>query len=72
MNAYLLHRSLGLNSPRVLERAETTHLLHALQPTDAQFHGDSGDVSLETGIQLDSPAHASGVNAITIDKFEGR
>lgn len=72
MNAYLLNRSLGLNSPRVLERAETTHLLQALQPTDVQFHGDSKDVSPETGIQLDSPAHASGVNAITIDKFEGR
>ena len=69
MNAYHLNRSLGLNSPRVLERAETTHLLNALQPTDVQFHGD---VSLETGTQLDSPAHASGVNAITIDKFEGR
>ena len=67
MNAYLLNRSLALNSPRVLERAETTHLLHALQPTNVQFHGDSRD-----GIQLDSPAHASGVNAITIDKFEGR
>ncbi|OCL06249.1 WD40 repeat-like protein [Glonium stellatum] len=73
MNAYLLNRSLGLNSPRVIERALNVHLLHALQPTGTQFHGeDSRDVSPETGVERRSLAHASGVNAITIDKFEGR
>ncbi|OCK82455.1 WD40 repeat-like protein [Lepidopterella palustris CBS 459.81] len=80
MNAYLLNRSLGLNGPGVLERAETTHLLHALQPAinvnfsaapTSKAEEGSEDVQGYAAPQR-GLAHASGVNAITIDKFEGR
>jgi DNA excision repair protein ERCC-8 len=66
---HLLDRAYGYIRNDALKRATAAHLTHALQPSAVNF-----------GHQLPSvddphariPAHASGVNALTIDKFEGR
>jgi DNA excision repair protein ERCC-8 len=79
MNTYLLIRSLDTESPAVFKRAQCTRLLHALHPIDAAFYarpppgsqGDGHGVHRNTSIEPESP-HVAGVNAITIDKFEGR
>lgn len=79
MNTYLLNRSLGSISPQVLERAQTTRLLHALQPAHVQFVGTSvsqsktvSEAKHQNSGESSSIAHPAGVNTITIDKFEGR
>lgn len=68
---YLLSRSLGDRRSRALQSEETTRLLHALQPsTDVVFQ--NGHVTEGPAQSRRPVAHGSGVNAITIDKFEGR
>ncbi|KAF2281007.1 WD40 repeat-like protein [Westerdykella ornata] len=67
--AHLLARSVGIVSPDHVLRNTTTRLIYALQPTPITFsyRASSKDEPNET-----IPAHISGVNALTIDKFEGR
>ena len=83
MNSYLLNRSLGSVSPRDFARFETERRLHALSPSSARFDHhvpqQTADENNETesndalsGKQREPIAHPAGVNAITIDKFEGR
>ncbi|KAH7391863.1 WD40-repeat-containing domain protein [Pyrenochaeta sp. MPI-SDFR-AT-0127] len=67
---HLLDRAYGLVSNNVLRRATASRLSYALQPsTTLNFsqHLPSNDDPHER-----IPAHVSGVNALTIDKFEGR
>jgi DNA excision repair protein ERCC-8 len=66
---HLLNRSFGLNFPNDVQRDTTSRLIYALQPSDLTFsqHAPSEDAPNDP-----IPAHLSGVNAITIDKFEGR
>ena len=64
---HLLNRSIGLNHPNHVARATATRLIYALQPSTVNFTHPSKTVHDES-----LPAHVSGVNAITIDKFEGR
>ena len=68
-NQHLLDRAYGLIPNDVLKRAIASRLIYALQPSDLSFsqHLPHQDESRER-----IPAHISGVNAITIDKFEGR
>ncbi|KAB2570322.1 DNA excision repair protein ckn1 [Lasiodiplodia theobromae] len=70
MNALLLNRALGAISPPAFQRHETTRLLHALQSTSVRFDGSAEPDS--DALPEDVKAHAAGVNAMTIDKFEGR
>lgn len=80
MNAYLLSRSLGSIGPHSLQRAETNRLLHAVQPApDIRFDGsDVTTTSVPTataggdGTLSGIWAHKAGVNALVIDRFEGR
>jgi DNA excision repair protein ERCC-8 len=65
----LLDRAYGLIHNHVLSRATASRLVHAIQPSSVTFsqylpHKDDPHQRV--------PAHISGVNAITIDKSEGR
>lgn len=70
MNALLLNRALGVISPPAFQRHETTRLLHALQSAAVRFDGSAQPDS--DALPEEAKAHAAGVNAMTVDKFEGR
>jgi DNA excision repair protein ERCC-8 len=66
---HLLDRAYGFSQNHVLKRSSASQLIYALQPSTVTFsqHMPSpGDPHARI------PAHVSGVNALTIDKFEGR
>ena len=83
MNSFLLNRSIGSISPPVLQRAQTSRLVHAISPAPGVILANN-----HTGIDLVSAqnaqdgdldgskagiwAHKAGVNALAIDGFEGR
>jgi DNA excision repair protein ERCC-8 len=66
---HLLDRAYGFSPNHVLKRAHASQLVYALQPSAVTLsqHLPSPDDPHER-----IPAHVSGVNALTIDKFEGR
>jgi DNA excision repair protein ERCC-8 len=66
---HLIDRSYGLISHDVLKIATASSLTYAIQPSTLSFsqHLPSKDDPHER-----IPAHISGVNALTIDKFEGK
>lgn len=66
---HLLDRAYGLNSNNALRRATISHLIYALHPSTVNF---SQRLPSEDDPYERIPAHVSGVNALTIDKFEGR
>jgi DNA excision repair protein ERCC-8 len=66
---HLLNRSIGLISNNDTKRATASRLVYALQPTSVRF---SQTPPSDEHPQDARPAHVSGVNALTIDKFEGR
>lgn len=66
---HLLDRAYGFASNDVLRRATTTSLLYALQPAAVTF---SQRLPAADDPHARIPAHVAGVNALTIDKFEGR
>lgn len=83
MNSFLLNRTIGSISPPVLQRAQTTRLVHAISPTPGvRFRNEQtgADVSStadgQDGCQGGGAeqiwAHKAGVNALAIDRFEGR
>ena len=65
----LLDRSYGLIHNHVLSRATASRLVHAIQPSAVTF---SQHLPHQDDPHQRVPAHISGVNAITVDKFEGR
>lgn len=85
MNSYLLNRALGTVSPNAFHVAQTTRLVHNLEPAlgirfssrrAAPADQNQGDA---TPLDQDDPtiaenvlAHKSGVNCLVIDQFEGR
>jgi DNA excision repair protein ERCC-8 len=66
---HLIERAYGLISNDVLRRATASRLIHAIQPSTVNFSQrlPSKDDPYER-----IPAHISGVNALAVDKFEGR
>lgn len=83
MNSFLLNRTIGSISPPVLQRAQTTRLIHAISPTPGvQFRNEhtGTNVAFTAGQQDEDQgrgteqiwAHKAGVNALAIDRFEGR
>lgn len=82
MDSFLLNRQLGSVSPQALSAAQNQRLLGALQlaPDENYVWRASPSYSESTDIhenvtapsELHSKAHTAGVNAITIDRFEGR
>jgi DNA excision repair protein ERCC-8 len=85
MNSYLLNRALGTVSPNAFHVAQTTRLVHNLEPAPgirfssrraAPTDQNQGDA---TQLDQDDPtiaenvaAHKSGVNCLAIDQFDGR
>jgi DNA excision repair protein ERCC-8 len=79
MNSYLLYLSLGETSNHELRRFQLRRQIFAIQASDARFSGSCG--SQQTSVPNNGSqeftnenviAHNGGVNAITIDPFEGR
>jgi DNA excision repair protein ERCC-8 len=79
MNSYLLYRSLGEIGHHELRRFQLRRQIFTIQASDARFSGSSpskqasgpSDGSQEF-MNEHVIAHYGGVNAITIDPFEGR
>lgn len=82
MNSFLLSRALGSVTPHDFHVAQTTRLVHLLEPApgirfssrrvtaDRPHDGTSElDVDFEPEEVF---AHKSGVNCLAIDQFEGR
>ncbi|KAF3005774.1 hypothetical protein E8E13_007251 [Curvularia kusanoi] len=66
---HLLDRAYGFSPNNVLKRATATNLVYALQPAALTFsHRLPSNDDPHTRI----PAHVAGVNALAIDRFEGR
>lgn len=86
MNSYLLNRALGSVSPNVFHVAQTTRLVHNLEPAlGIRFSNrraaseDQSQGEATTPLDQEDPtiaenvvAHKSGVNCLAIDQFEGR
>lgn len=85
MNSYLLNRALGSVTPNDFHVAQTTRLVHNLEPASgirfssrrAAVSADrSGDhvapLDQELGATVEVFAHKSGVNCLAVDQFEGR
>lgn len=85
MNSYLLNRALGSVSSTTFHVAQTTRLVHNLEPAPgirfssrrATPAGRSRDDATPLDEEVDPIveevfAHKSGVNCLAIDQFEGR
>ena len=76
MNSHLINRSLGAISEQVFQQAETTRLLHALQPAPniqySSSNEDREDVEAAERAESRVCAHPAGVNCLEIDNFESR
>ncbi|KAF1929590.1 WD40 repeat-like protein [Didymella exigua CBS 183.55] len=66
---HLLERAYGFSHNDVLKRATATRLIYALQPAAVTF---SQRLPPPDDPHARIPAHAAGVNALTVDRFEGR
>lgn len=69
MNGLLLNRSLGAIKPTVFQRIENTRQQYALQFSNISFNHDERNAREHAEASI---AHVGGVNAITIDPFEGK
>ncbi|KAG5922855.1 hypothetical protein E4U42_005204 [Claviceps africana] len=77
MQTGLLARETGDLSPHDLARSITDQLLHAFAPAPQhRFHGEAPSSSLpvDESVWHDPPprAHAAGVSALAVEKFDGR
>lgn len=84
MNSYLLNRALGSVNPNEFHVAQTTRLVHNLEPapgirfssrraaTPTDQSEDVAPLDQELGVTAEVFAHKSGVNSLAIDQFEGR
>jgi DNA excision repair protein ERCC-8 len=67
---HLLDRAYGFTSHNALKRTIASRLIYALQPSPVSF--SELLLPLEEYPTQRSPAHVSGINALAIDRFEGR
>ena len=77
MNSLLLGRSLGSEGPQALQRAESARLLNCIHAVPYFKFDGRDDVTGDhghgaRGTSTSFVAHPTGVNCLTIDKFEGR
>jgi DNA excision repair protein ERCC-8 len=81
MNQLLLERSTGNVGPNAFTKLQTTRLVKSFRPANRfRFDGgeagvpadatEAGSSSLET--RLPTWAHQAGVNALALDRFDGR
>jgi DNA excision repair protein ERCC-8 len=82
MNQLLFDRSTGSLKPNAFARLQSTHLVYDIQqaPSHKFDGGESSWVDSETvGTEVDvdngdvkACAHLAGINALVVDRFEGR
>lgn len=85
MNSYLLNRALGSVTPNEFHVAQTTRLVHNLEPAPGirfsshrataptdQSEDDVAPLDQELGATTEVFSHKSGVNCLAMDQFEGR
>ena len=83
MNSYLLNRALGSVTPNAFHVAQTSRLVHHLEPAPGirfssrkaaptRSHDDATALDQELDPVAEVFAHKSGVNCLAIDQFEGR
>jgi len=85
MNQLLFDRSTGSLNPQAFSRLHTTALLHATQlAPKLRFNGGEKEevvsgraalVHIDASLESSRPkiwAHQAGVNALALDKFDGR
>lgn len=81
MNSYLLNRSLGSITPSTFHVAQTSRLVHHLQPAPglrfsshgaADIPGSGSELDNDLNHQNEVLAHRAGVNVLAIDRYEGR
>jgi DNA excision repair protein ERCC-8 len=85
MNSYLLNRALGSITPNEFHVAQTTRLVHNLEPAPGirfssrraatatdRSEDDVAPLEQELGVTAEVFAHKSGVNCLAVDQFEGR
>ncbi|KAI9376726.1 WD40-repeat-containing domain protein [Aspergillus egyptiacus] len=77
MNSYLLNRALGSIAPSAFHVAQTTRLVHSLEPAPGiRFSSTSQPGNGADDTQIPGPdevvAHRAGANVLAIDQYEGR
>lgn len=82
MNSYLLNRALGSVTPNAFHVAQTTRLVHHLEPAPGirfssrkpatRSQDDATAFDQEFDPVTEVFAHKSGVKCLAIDQFEGR
>ncbi|KAJ5759059.1 hypothetical protein N7520_006215 [Penicillium odoratum] len=84
MNSFLLNRALGSVSSNTFYVAQTTRLVHNLEPAPgirfssrrasrrSESRGDATPLNEEHDSTEDETAHNAGVNCLAIDQFDGR
>lgn len=79
MNSYILNRALGSISPTTFHVAQTTRLVHHIEPAPGIRFSSRKPRQIENTIEENEEdpgnellAHKSGVNVLAIDQFEGR
>lgn len=81
MNAYLLNRALGTISPSSFHVAQTSRLVHHLEPApsirfSSRKQAQSAESRPEGPGSFDQEdeilAHQAGANVLAIDQYEGR
>lgn len=76
MNAYLLNRTIGSVAPSAFQVAQTTSLVHDLEPAPgirfSHHRSDQGGDQTPEDDPDQILAHRSGANVLAIDHYEGR
>lgn len=77
MNSYILNRSQGSIRPSNFHGAQSTRLVHCLEPApEVRFSSSHGSYSKTEGweddVEDDILAHRAGVNVLTVDPYEKR
>lgn len=78
MNAYLLNRVQGTIAPKAFHVAQTSRLLHLLEPAPGiRFASEkpeepNDNFPIHSRASDEKTAHTSGVNVLAIDQNEGR
>ncbi|KAE8150904.1 WD repeat protein [Aspergillus avenaceus] len=77
MNSYLLNRTLGSISPHDFHVAQTSRLIHLLEPAPGIRFSSRNEVESRSAVDVNlnadaHPAHRAGVNVLAMDHYEGR
>ncbi|KAL3446557.1 WD40-repeat-containing domain protein [Aspergillus insuetus] len=72
MNAYLLNRALGSITPSAFHLAQTTRLVHNLEPAPGIRFSSDDKANTQVATPDDLVAHKAGANVLALDQYEGR